>query len=98
MLNKQTRLRARASKPQTSLFAFLLAAGFDVEMEVQFGKYSIDIYCRTHNIAFEVDGVYWHSMPRRAYRDARRDRWLERHHGIVTIRLTDVEVKSYGLS
>lgn len=53
--------------------------------------YFIDFFLPSHNIALEVDGVYWHRS--RQDSDAKRDLFLA-SIGISVVRLTDQEIES----
>jgi very-short-patch-repair endonuclease len=45
--------------------------------------------------AVQCDGVYWHSLPGRALKDAKQDKKLE-DMGYIILRISDKEITDYG--
>lgn len=82
------RFRGENTLEQTIRLA-ITAIGIPFEQEYRIGRYCIDFYLPTLNIALEVDGEYWHRNHRE--RDNRRDQVLK-DKGIQTIRISDSEI------
>lgn len=57
------------------------------------GQFIVDFFVPSRNLVIEVDGIYWHSRPGAAERDARRDEWL-RSHNYSVIRFGEQELKT----
>lgn len=49
------------------------------EPETRISRWSIDLAIPSLNLAVELDGEYWHSLPAMADRDRRKDEWLTAH-------------------
>lgn len=77
--------------PESKVRNALTAMGipFEQEFEPPKFKYSIDFFLTEHNVAIEVDGVYWHQDPER---DARKTRAIENRLNAPVVRITDLEV------
>jgi hypothetical protein len=54
--------------------------------ELRVGRWSIDLALPLINVAVELDGTYWHSLPAAIDRDRRKDAWLLAH-GWTVIRI-----------
>lgn len=64
-----------------------------VEMEVAFGRYTVDAYLPPpYHLAFEADGEYWHERRGREF-DEQRDEYLAQNFKLPVIRLTETEIK-----
>jgi very-short-patch-repair endonuclease len=53
----------------------------------------IDITFPEKKLAVEIDGDYWHSLPKQIQKDANKDHWLIRHHWKI-LRLKEHEIKA----
>lgn len=82
------------TRPHRILIRICEELGLEWEDETRFGRYSLDVYVPGMKLCLECDGVYFHSLPGAAEKDARRDRWLLENHGIRTLRFTDVELEN----
>jgi very-short-patch-repair endonuclease len=83
---RQLGYRRWPSRIHAALYRFLREAGHDVECEIGFGRYSVDLYDREYNIAFEADGARWHVLTRQqVWRDRKRDAALVRDHGLAAV-------------
>lgn len=82
---------------QQKLIAFLRASGLEgLEMEVPFGRYRVDVYCRSRHLAFEADGEAWHEghpFRDQVSRDLERDEYLLKTYELPVIRLTGSEIE-----
>ena len=78
--------------PQMRLARFLEDAGYTVELEVPFGRYTVDIYLPERHLAFEADGEYWHDSSLVREHDRERDAYLAQAHDLPVTRMTDVEI------
>ena len=56
------------------------------------GLYEVDAIIMGARIVIECDGEYWHSLPGRPEKDAKRDRYLE-SRGYLVLRFTESEIK-----
>jgi very-short-patch-repair endonuclease len=52
-----------------------------------------DFYVPERRLVIECDGDYWHSMPKVAARDVRKDNWLK-SHGQKIVRLSEAEIRA----
>ena len=60
----------------------------EVRREERFGLYRVDAYLPLpYHLAFEADGEYWHRNSSK--RDAKRDAYLLREHGLPVVRLDE---------
>lgn len=86
------RVRKRGpSIPEQKTKAALEHLGISFLPEHPILIYLIDFYLPDHRIALEVDGVYWHSLPKTAAKDIRRDSEISAL-GITVVRITDTEI------
>ena len=71
---------------------------YGLETEVRFTNQDgasayADLFHRATLTAFEVDGLVTHSRRTRFRADRRRDRWMHREHGVVTLRIDVLEIR-----
>ena len=82
----------RVTVPELALQA-LLSDFPEVETEKRFGSYHVDAYLPPpYHIAFEADGIYWHTLPGVLERDVRRDAWLLKHYDLPVVRLDEFDL------
>ena len=68
----------RESVPEKVLKNMLLELGCsDFKDQFQIDRFSIDIAFPDVRLAVEVDGEYWHSLPKTVERDRRKNKLLE---------------------
>ncbi len=71
------RARAQRTKGRTNIeravAEVLDALGVEYEQQRRIGRYCVDFYVRSHNQIIEVDGEYWHSLPKQIEHDQKRD-------------------------
>lgn len=79
--------------PQLRLAGFLRQAGYEVQLEVPFGTYTVDCYLPAQHLAFEADGEYWHRG--RTGKDRARDAKLLRDHALPVVRISDTEMAQW---
>ena len=65
----------------------------DFESEVQIGRFVVDFYIPKLHYCLEVDGDYWHSLPRSQERDYRKDKYL-RNQGYRVIRISESDINA----
>lgn len=65
--------RATMSLPQRVAKLALEAMGVVFEFERKLGRYYVDFLLPRHGLVIEVDGEYWHALPRIRARDALKD-------------------------
>jgi len=68
----------------------LFNCGIDFVPEYSVGRWSIDIFVPSVNLAIECDGEYWHRDTKE--RDARKDNILK-EMGITVLRLSESEIR-----
>jgi very-short-patch-repair endonuclease len=90
-VNKSYRYTSLAQRLHAILEADL---GITLEPEVRFGRFSVDLYDRRHNVAYEADGRYWHDRNEAKYPGyhAERDAYLLSTFGVITIRYDEKEI------
>lgn len=66
--------------------------GIDYIPEHKIGRYYIDVFIPSANLAVECDGDYWHSTTRAKLRDARKDAFLA-SQGITVLRLPECDIR-----
>lgn len=79
------------TEPERKAKAALDQLGIPYEPEKRIEKYLIDFYLPHFQIALEVDGDYWHSLPDVKKRDTHKTRILGKY-GIQVIRITETEI------
>lgn len=65
--------------------------GIKYEQEYRIGKYPCDFAIPQHSIVIEVDGSYWHSLPKRQKLDRVKDKYL-RNLGWEVIRFKEHDI------
>lgn len=60
-------------------------------------EFIYDIYLPDNATLIEVDGTYWHSLPKRIEQDAKKDTWAKAH-GFTIIRISEEDIKKYGIN
>lgn len=69
----------RVSKVETRFAEMLAGTGLIFERHAAIGHYAVDIYFPDARLIVEFDGEYWHSLPRNAARDKRKDAYAAKH-------------------
>lgn len=83
----------KVSQLERDVVADLTAHGLSCEVQVPLCGFHIDIAFRDAMVAVEVDGDYWHSLPRAVARDRAVDRRLAAA-GWTLIRLAESDLNS----
>lgn len=78
------------TKPEKKVREILEQLGIKFKQEFPVGRYSIDFMLIDHNIALEVDGVYWHPDPEK---DKRRAKQIE-SKGYKVLHISDLDIMS----
>jgi len=79
-----------------ALDLYLAKRGVNVEPEVRFGPYTVDLYDRVDHVAYEADGLYWHNRmeTKNPGHRARRDTYLREQHGLAVIHYSDIDIRT----
>lgn len=90
-------LIGQKQQPRISSIERIMAAQFEkarLSPVPQFilGHYSLDFAFPDHRVAVEVDGTYWHSLPKSKRVDAAKNSYL-RNRGWLLVRLPEADVK-----
>lgn len=82
-----------------SLQRNLAACGIEVEPEVRFGRYTVDLYDSVGHVAYEADGEHWHrkTEQQRPGNRMRRDAYLSGQFGLAVIHYTGTEIRSMSI-
>lgn len=90
------RFRGVETSIEIKLFEILQPIFPDVQREVRFGRWRVDAFVPSLNLAFEADGDYWHKLTERDRPGyyAKRDAAILARFGVVTVRLTETELNS----
>lgn len=79
--------------PEKIMREFLDKVGVEYKQEYKIGKYWADFYLPKHNAVIEVDGDYWHSLPKVKEKDTRKDKYLK-SKGINVMHIKECELKT----
>ena len=82
--NKQNRV----SGAEIRFFGDLKSAGLEFTTQGHMGRWTVDAVFEPEKLAVEFDGEYWHSLPKSAERDARKDAGL-RGMGYAVLRIPE---------
>lgn len=82
--------QARPSSLERSVRVLLDSLGIAYEPEKQVGRYYIDVFVPSHQLAIECDGEYWHRHE--GEKDRRRDAYLQ-SKGLTVLRLPEAAFK-----
>lgn len=91
-LRKRMRLNG-PTKPERKVRDALDQLGIQYVAEKRFKTYLVDFFLPDHDIALEVDGDYWHTLPSSKDRDARKDKFLCRK-GYRVVRIWESEINT----
>lgn len=91
------RYRGRTSI-ERAIAALLDSLNVEYEQQKHVGRYSVDFYVASKNLAIECDGEYWHSerKPGSLEKDARKDAYLKQK-GYNVLRLREKQILSGDL-
>ena len=81
----------RRSSIEIAIEAVLEALGVEYEAQHRIGKWLCDFYIPSARLVIECDGSYWHSLPKNAERDTRKDRYLKKR-GYEVVRLREKDI------
>jgi hypothetical protein len=85
---------ANPSSIERTVGALLDALGVTYLPQHPIGKrFVVDFFVPARSLVIECDGSYWHSLPGRPEKDAKRDEWL-RAHGYAILRLAEADIKA----
>ncbi len=79
------------TEPERKIKEALISLNITFSVQFPAGIYLIDFLLPDLNIAIEVDGIYWHSMPGAKERDGRKDDFLK-SLGYTPLRITDKSI------
>lgn len=77
---------------QKAMFEAFGEAQVECVAEHPVGRYLVDLYLPTLGVAIEVDGDYWHELPRQRAKDKVRDAFLRRQ-GLRVIHVAERPVR-----
>ena len=84
----------RESSIEKKLYDYLLLKGILFERQyIINGKFVVDAYIPSMNLAIEADGEYWHSLPQNIRRDRAKNAYLDKC-GYNLLRLSEMEIKN----
>lgn len=86
------RQKTTLTRPHRIGIRVVESLGLRWEDEKQFGRYNVDIFLPDYNVAVEVDGNYFHTLPGVPEKDKRRDKTLFEKYGIVTLRFWESDI------
>ena len=81
------RQETKLTKPHRLMHSLLVTMGFDVEDEVEVGRYRMDCLVREVWCGFECDGKRVHAGVKKQQKDRARDIWIYEHAGIPIMRI-----------
>lgn len=58
----------------------LNSLGLDIEDEYKIGPYNFDFFIPSSNLLIEVQGEYWHSLPKHMKNDRSKATFIQNHH------------------
>jgi len=89
--------RQHPTRWELALRQLLRKAGFKgLRYERRFGRYTVDAYVPSHQIAFEADAHWRHTAMRESGQEEARDLWLMAEHGLLAvIHLTKNDLKPF---
>ncbi len=71
-------IKVKATKPELKLFGILDELDINYKPDhLMYNKFFVDAYIPDKNIILEVDGRYWHSLPKQQLKDKSRDAYLK---------------------
>lgn len=65
------------SKPEIEMARSLANRGILFNKNFQIGKWEVDFFIESENLCIEIDGEYWHSLPKNKIRDFQKDEYLK---------------------
>lgn len=86
------RRKTTLTRPHRIGIRVVESLGLKWEDEKKFGKYNVDIYLPDYNIACEIDGNYFHTLPGVPEKDKRRDKELFEKYGVITLRFWESDI------
>jgi hypothetical protein len=83
--------KARANQPiissqQLVLYDILNSLNIKYVPEYNIGPYSFDCFIPDHNILIEVNGDYWHSLPKAIRNDKSKSTFIERYYPNLSLK------------
>ena len=88
---------AKSSSLEELVARALTLRGYSFERHTQFGPYFVDFCFPERKLIVEVDGDYWHSLPKQVSKAIRRDAYL-RACGFGVYHLTEHAIKHDALA
>jgi len=70
----------RVSKFEDSVYEYLVEQNINLQRQVRQGRWSFDFLVKDMSIMIEADGSYWHSLPKQAERDVRKNEWCKKNN------------------
>ena len=86
--------KKRPNLIEKAVYDYLLLKGFIFEKQKVVGnRFVVDAYIPSLNLVIEIDGKYWHSLPKAIERDKRKEQYLKTH-GFKLLRLPEKEIRN----
>lgn len=76
----QKALETKVSSLNQKVFQILSELGVDYQSEYKLGPYSFDVFLSSQKILIEIQGEYWHALPKNALRDRQKATFISRYY------------------
>jgi very-short-patch-repair endonuclease len=87
------RSAVRSSSLERLMLEAFINEGIQVMPQYPLRWYTVDFAIPSCHLVIECDGEYWHSLPKQAARDKRKDAYLKKH-GWTVIRLAETDIRT----
>jgi len=85
-------LNNKISGLNKKIIGVLESLGIEFIPEYKIGPYSFDVFLPEHNVLLEVQGEYWHALPKNKLRDRQKSTYISRYFPDLKLRyLLEIE-------